>query len=76
MRHQHLLYVKPLGPCNGTNVTFALPSPPQAGSVRIFINGLEQLVGHDYSVSGSTITLVVPPKPGDVIFAHYTRGLS
>lgn len=75
MSHTHSLYKTLTGAINGINKTFVLPTIPVAGSVRIFVNGLEQLEGTDFTVSGTTIAFVeaplAEPAPADEIHAHY-----
>jgi len=65
----------PGGALNGTNKTFTLsaaPSPPNA--LLLFLNGVEQLAGTDYTLSGSTITYVNTPKSNDWHIAYYGTG--
>jgi len=71
MTHSHRVYVPLSGTIDGVNTDFELPEDPIPGSVRVFVNGLEQLVDLDFTVSGRKITFASPPEPGDEIFAHY-----
>lgn len=63
----------PSGAINGTNTSFTLANTPVAGSVEVFLNGLLQTVGDDYTISGSTITYATAPIAGDVLRVQYTR---
>ena len=71
MSHFHRLRIVPRGAIDGVNTEFTLIEEPTAGSVRVFINGLEQFEGKDFSVAGKMITMVRPPQPGDELFVHY-----
>ena len=47
----------PSGSLDGVNVTFTLAnSPDPANSLRLFLNGILQLYGTDYTLAGNTIT--------------------
>ena len=74
MSHFHRLRVVPQGAIDGVNTEFTLIEEPIAGSARVFVNGLEQFEGEDFSVEGRTITMVRPPQPGDELFVHYEVG--
>lgn len=63
----------PSGAINGSNVSFTLANTPVSGSVAVYLNGLLQTAGDDYTISGSTITYAVAPIAGDVLRANYTR---
>ncbi|MBV9303869.1 MAG: hypothetical protein JOY62_12930 [Acidobacteriaceae bacterium] len=64
----------PAGTKNGTNAVFTLaasPAPPV--SLEIYRNGLAQMFGVDFSLSGNTITFLNGnvPKSSDIIQAFY-----
>lgn len=65
----------PSGALNGTNQTFTLAHPPSpAGSLQLYLNGDLQLSGIDYTLSGSTVTLLVAhpnTAQGDWLRASY-----
>jgi hypothetical protein len=62
----------PTGTINGTNTTFTLSAAPSpASSLLLFLNGVEQLPGTDYTLSGSTITYINAPVAGDWHNAWY-----
>ena len=63
----------PSGTIDGTNTNFTLANTPQAGTLRVYLNGLRQQegAGNDYTVSGNTITFTTAPSTGDVILADY-----
>lgn len=64
----------PTGIIDGANVTFTVagtPSPVE--SVHLFVNGqrLRPGAGNDYTVSGSTITMIAAPLAGDQLSSDY-----
>ena len=61
----------PSGARNGTNLTFTLANTPATGMEMLFLNGLLQAITDDYSISGNTITMVVPPKTTDKLVSTY-----
>jgi hypothetical protein len=60
----------PNGVVNGTNVEFTLPSVPTNFSM-IFLNGVLQVPGTNYSITGATISFYAAPESGDQLFALY-----
>ena len=65
----------PSGAVNGSNATFTTAQNFVAESVQVFINGISQTNGVDYTTSGSTtITLNVSPVSGDYIRVNYKIG--
>ena len=64
----------PSGTINGTNPTFTLANTPVTGSVKIYLRGLRMSVsGGDYTISGSTITMINIPGTGDPFFVDYIK---
>lgn len=64
----------PSGTVNGSNVTFGLTAAPSpTTSLKVYINGLRQKQGggEDYTLSGSTITMIVAPETGDLIICDF-----
>jgi hypothetical protein len=59
----------PSGLLNGTNTTFGLAFTPVTGSELIFLNGILQQVGagNDYTISGTTITMLSAPISTDTL---------
>lgn len=63
---------KPTGTKNGTNMVFTLVNSPLVNEATIFLNGLAQDPGVDYSISTATITfLLSAPISTDVITVNY-----
>jgi hypothetical protein len=66
----------PSGTIDGSNVTFTLANTPVTGTIQLFKNGFLLKPTTDYSVSGSTITMVTAPSNtgySDVLLAHYLK---
>lgn len=63
----------PGGNIDGVNVTYTLANTPIAGSDQVYLNGvlLRQGAGHDYQISGSTITMLTAPVSPDFIQVSY-----
>lgn len=68
----------PSGSINGTdgtdgNATFTLAATPTAGSVHLYLNGLRLKLTTDYTISGTTITILAPniPITGSTLLADY-----
>jgi uncharacterized protein YoxC len=64
----------PSGTMNGNNGTFAFTAAPApAASLQLYRNGLQQMSGTDFTLSGSTITFLNTnvPKPTDIVQAFY-----
>lgn len=68
---QGILSEIPVGVIDGVNATFALSQTPVTGSLQLFLNGQLQQETVDYTLSGAVITFVVPPLPGDWLFAFF-----
>lgn len=65
----------PSGAVNGSNATFTTAQNFVPESVQVFINGVSQTNGVDYTTSGTTtITLNVSPVSGDYIRVNYKLG--
>lgn len=69
----------PQGTIDGTNTAFSLSnSPSPSTSLTVFLNGILQGSGTDYSLSGNRITFATVSRPrlGDVLQASYRLGSS
>ncbi len=69
----------PLGTIDGTNTVFSLSnSPNPSTSLMLFVNGVLQANGSDYSLASYRITFGSGSKPhaGDVLQASYRVGTS
>lgn len=62
----------PSGIIDGVNTEFYLSaSPVPAGSLLLMVNGVLQVMGQDYTLSGNKITMSTPPNPGYDLRAWY-----
>ena len=63
----------PSGALIGVNTTYTLASTPTSGSEHVYLNGMLQDVGagNDYTISGSTITMLTAPLTGEKIKVSY-----
>ncbi|MBV8895095.1 MAG: hypothetical protein JO051_01180 [Acidobacteriaceae bacterium] len=64
----------PAGSINGSNAVFTLAQTPAAPTdLTLYLNGLLQELGTDYTLSGTTITFASDEKPqtGDELLAFY-----
>ena len=62
----------PIGTVDGKNTQFVLwcvPNPPL--SLRLYVNGLLNLAGTDYTLDGRQITFMQPPPAGTLLTAWY-----
>lgn len=61
----------PSGTKNGTNKDFTLANTPVTGTVKFYKNGLRMTPTVDFTVSGTTVTLVKAPKSADTLLVDY-----
>lgn len=61
----------PKPPTDGTTTVFTLANTPIPGSLLLFWNGLLQSQGVDYTLTGSTITMLQAPEADGAIFRAY-----
>lgn len=63
----------PTGTINGSNTAFTLANTPSAGTLQLYLNGVRLIVGagNDYTLSGSTISMLTAPISGDSLLADY-----
>jgi len=62
----------PTGVIDGVNDTYTLSQTPTGNaSVKIYLDGLFQRQGTDYTISGSTITMTTAPATGQTLDANY-----
>lgn len=65
----------PSGSINGSNTAFSLANTPVAGSEHLYLNGVlqESGSGNDYTISGTSITMLAAPLTGDKIRVSYRK---
>lgn len=62
---------QPSGVQDGANAVFTLGHTPLAGSTALYRNGLRELSGIGYTVTGSSITFTTAPLSSDSIAVDY-----
>ena len=64
----------PTGSINGINVTFILANTPSpVSSLQVFLDGILQVNGLGYTLSGTTITMAEAPTLGGSVKAWYRK---
>lgn len=63
----------PSGTINGVNTTFTLANTPTAGTVVVFLRGLRMKLTTDYTISGTTLTMINIPDTGDDLIVDYLK---
>lgn len=64
----------PSGAVDGVNAAFGLSVPPaDPASVLVYLNGIFQTQGVNYTISGQALTLAVPPAIGQTLSATYLK---
>lgn len=65
----------PVGSINSANVSYTLGNTPQNTSLQLYLNGqlLDPGAGNDYTLSGTTITVLFAPITGDKLRAFYLK---
>lgn len=62
----------PAGAVDGVNKVFTWASAPNpASSLMVFVNGVKQEQGGDYTHTGSTTTFVTAPPVGTILTGSY-----
>jgi hypothetical protein len=60
---------------SGSNQSFTLPESYVSGSLRVYWNGVRQVVGESYSEHNATVfNTVFTPQNGDFITVDYVAG--
>jgi hypothetical protein len=63
----------PTGTIDNSNTAFTLANTPtSAASVKLYLDGLIQVQGTDYTIAGAAITMTVAPNFGQTLYADYT----
>ena len=64
----------PSGTVDGVNTSFTLTANPvYSSTVHIYLNGLLQRQGTDYTVSGTAVSFTNAPAAGEEILATYIK---
>jgi hypothetical protein len=61
--------------CNGSNTSFTIPEEYQAGSLRVYYNGVRQVEGETFSEHDTTTftTIDFTPSTGDYLTVDYIQ---
>ncbi len=59
------------GTVDGANDIFSTSAPIESGSETVYINGLAQRQGVDYTLSDNIVTLIPAPLVGDYLSIRY-----
>jgi len=73
-----LTYVRmetPSPATNGSATVFTLAAAPVAGTATVFLNGVTQEAGNDYTLSGVTITYMAAPAATDKLRVSYASAV-
>lgn len=64
--------------CNGSNTSFTLPEEYQAGSLRVYYNGVRQVEGETFDEHNTTTftTTDFTPETGDYLTVDYIASAS
>ncbi len=63
----------PVGAIDSVNVTYTIAFTPYVGSQYIWLNGLLQHEGDDYTILVDTITFIIAPPSGSTLLASYRK---
>lgn len=63
----------PQGLINGSNTVFTITKAPINNSEYLYLNGVLLERGGDYTLSGTTLNLIVVPQTGDKLVISYRR---
>lgn len=64
----------PSGTINGSNVTFTIAdTPTDLDTAQVFVNGVIQTLTSEYTISGTTITMVNAPVVGQSLYIVYSK---
>lgn len=64
----------PIGLKNGINLVYSTASTYISSTTRVFLNGIRQTLGQDYSeVSNNQISFISAPLSGDSIIIDYRK---
>jgi hypothetical protein len=69
-----LIQEVPSGTVNGSNQSFTISySPVSTASVMLYLDGMLQKQTTDYTISGSSISIVTAPAAGQSLLVIYSR---
>jgi hypothetical protein len=63
----------PTGAVDGTNADFTISQAAYAGTLEVYLNGLLQELTDDYTVAGTTVTMLAAPLAGDKVRVKFFK---
>ena len=66
-------YTVPASLVNGTNTVYTVAAQPIPGSIQVYLNGVMEHLGVDYTTAGARITFLFIPQSGDFVFITYLK---
>ncbi len=70
--HKFIVRETPSGTINGVNTSFTIANTPSSDTEQLFLNGvLQEPGGEDYTISGTSITMIDAPISGDRLKISY-----
>lgn len=62
----------PIGVIDGVNKIFTWAhSANPASSMSVFLNGVKQMAGNDFTLAGTVMTMAVAPPAGSILHGSY-----
>ncbi len=61
----------PVGLFNNSNFNYTVAFAPYSGAINVFLNGLINRPTTDFTISGVTISMIIPPPSGSWMLANY-----
>ncbi len=62
----------PTGLINGSNTNYTLAANPNPDtSLEVYLNGVKLQVTTDYTLSGTTLTMLIAPETGMILQVNY-----
>jgi len=63
----------PTGLVNSVNMVFTLANTPISNTEQIYLNGSLQTFISDYTITGGSVTMTLPPITGDILRVNYLK---
>src|ERR1700743_1997557 len=64
----------PAGTVDGVNTVFTTTQRPNPNGIWLYVNGVYQTIGLDYTLNGQVITFVMAPPEDATIYVDYVTG--
>jgi len=63
----------PTGDIDGVNMTFVVPDPYYSGTMMVYLRGLRQIPGTDFTETANGFIMAEPPETDDVLICDYRK---